>query len=111
MRERALEKGYGRKMCGKCIRKSSYPKHHNVSDLINRYSRWYEASFGTPFDARVRRYGGLLPDNEAILRNWREGPRSLLRSRWRRLGDSLAEQGLVATGRRVAGAVMRRVRN
>lgn len=109
MRERALEGGYARKMCGICIKKSTYPKHHHVNFTISHYANWYESSFGKPFDAQVRAKGKGLAKNEEIVRRWAEGPDSPLASRLSDLRnrfplERLTTAAVLRRGRRAMGS-------
>ncbi len=74
MREQAVQGNYHGAMCQICLRKSAYPKNHNLRAAFNGYSKWYKDTFGENFLPDLVKDVGAVPAGGAILqRHSKEG--------------------------------------
>lgn len=67
LRSSVLRNQYPAQLCGECVRKRTYPKHHGVDRMYRHYSQWYEARYGVPFQTGDDPLRKALPDNSAVL--------------------------------------------
>lgn len=77
IRQHAVRNEYHSQMCGECIRKSAYPKSHDLQAEFNSYARWFEDVYGQPFLPDLRAAVMAVPSGAGILANFRqeESPR------------------------------------
>jgi len=75
LREGVVNSHYPTKLCGGCLRKSTYPKSHGMDRIVHQYSRWFLQQFGVPFHAHVQQRARQSLSNIEIIKRHSESQR------------------------------------
>jgi MoaA/NifB/PqqE/SkfB family radical SAM enzyme len=59
---------YPAKLCGRCVRKSTFPKSHGIDRIVHQYARWFLETFGVPFHAHIQQRARQSRPNEEIVK-------------------------------------------